>query len=372
MKNIRFYNEYETKGLHHEDFNPLREKLNVKMSSVIHTLLNKLGVDPITLTKGDAVDLHRGKTLGRRFNGKFQFEGPEEVDNQKVNTLHRLQGLLQERTNGMLPLLSDISSFEIKLGAYNPLLITSGLQTRSGSTKFVVGNRNNRANRYLLYQYGRLQRLQRKPEHFWKLALQLIIFSNSYLVALLHYKNKNMFRQMSASKYNKIVDRVNLLRGKCDNKAMLKKIRKFEVSDSSQKIQQSYHFKQPEHSITAVMSHYMDYRRAYLPKGTTYRPLGVPTIAWRVYNSMLLLPLTHFYEISNNQHGFVPRRGTLTAWKELLTKIITSRNILEIDFQGFFPTISSTGVTKVMQKHSTPIWIISFYRELNNSKPKQS
>lgn len=31
----------------------------------------------------------------------------------------------------------------------------------------------------------------------------------------------------------------------------------------------------------------IDYKRAYIPKGETVRPLGVPTLEWRIYLHMI-------------------------------------------------------------------------------------
>jgi len=41
-----------------------------------------------------------------------------------------------------------------------------------------------------------------------------------------------------------------------------------------------------------------------------------------------------------SQHGFIPGRGTLTAWIEIVRKVIKSRFIFETDLKQFFPSIS--------------------------------
>lgn len=76
-------------------------------------------------------------------------------------------------------------------------------------------------------------------------------------------------------------------------------------------------------------------------------------------------------------HGFIPTRGTLTAWKQISSETLRSRNILEIDIKGFFPSVTptmarrafrvleiSTGKTTIM-----PTRILQYLTDINWSKP---
>jgi len=87
---------------------------------------------------------------------------------------------------------------------------------------------------------------------------------------------------------------------------------------------------------------------------------------------MLLHPLTGYFTVSNSQHGFVPHRGTLTAWRILLDKILDSRNILELDFEGFYPSITSDMVLEgcLQLKRRCPSEVLHFYKEMSDSKPR--
>jgi hypothetical protein len=102
--------------------------------------------------------------------------------------------------------------------------------------------------------------------------------------------------------------------------------------------------------------------------------LGVPTIAWRIYLSMLLLPLNGFYDIDENQHGFQPGKGTLTAWRDLLPNLLKTRNVLEVDFEACFPSITAK-MSQIALSRANKTGLImppeftKYFFALNCSKP---
>jgi hypothetical protein len=85
---------------------------------------------------------------------------------------------------------------------------------------------------------------------------------------------------------------------------------------------------------------------------------------------MLLHILVIGCPIEETQHGFVPGRGTMTAWKEILMKTIKSPNIYEIDLKQCFPSINLVRLRKVLeQRYSLPVTASRFYQSLNFSLP---
>jgi hypothetical protein len=116
----------------------------------------------------------------------------------------------------------------------------------------------------------------------------------------------------------------------------------------------------------------------YLPKAVNkYRPLGVPTIAWRLYLAMWLLPINGYLTPHPNQHGFIPTRGTLTAWRQVSSQVIPARNILEIDLKGFFPSVSPSmarQAIRILEKTEgktsiMPVNVLQYLTDINYSKP---
>jgi hypothetical protein len=56
---------------------------------------------------------------------------------------------------------------------------------------------------------------------------------------------------------------------------------------------------------------------------------------------MLNMLLVYGYDskLSDVQHGFRPGRGTLSAWKVLLERVLPARNIYEYDLKAFFDRV---------------------------------
>lgn len=295
---------------------------------------------------GDVRDLHKGTLEVHSSNGV----------SRRTNYFKTQLETISEQFQMRLVAFPDCSEFHIKLGDYNPHLLSHGVLTRYGSAKRIITYKNRRLNRYLYYMYYRLARskLEKKPKLYWKIACQLLIYSNAYLISNIHYKDKGWVKTKTYTELKKIIDKVQILRGR---KSLA------EVHSC---------FRNGKYDGFQMLQHYIDYKRSYLPKGSTYRPLGVPVLSWRVYNSMLLHMLVGFYTIKPQQHGFIPGRGCLTAWKSLMGNIPKSRNILEIDFEGYYPSLSSEMIFHGMRKlePGSPFELLDFIKFMNESKPK--
>jgi len=88
-------------------------------------------------------------------------------------------------------------------------------------------------------------------------------------------------------------------------------------------------------------------RRAFLPEYDSngrlkkYRPLGVPSIEWRVIGGMMEMYLSNLWnkEWAYNQYACMPKRGVADAWIAILTEVERKNNIIGYDLAKFFDAV---------------------------------
>lgn len=207
--------------------------------------------------------------------------------------------------------------------------------------------KNGKINRYLKHQQIRLLKMLFNPPKFWMIAEKLIRRSRSFFVTHLDKIEPRWHRDLPVWTIFQIWRRWKRI--KLDFKGNV------------------------------------DFKRVYIPKyktsledwakldKKTWRPLGVPTLEWRLYLSMLNTILVIWLEPTweKQQHGYFPQKGSLTAWIEIL-KNIHKDNIYEFDLKSFFPSVQIQYVTKMLREVGTPKWWCEYIENLNKTKPKLS
>ena len=231
--------------------------------------------------------------------------------------------------------IPNIKSFKIKLGRWHPLLRTVGIYKRLPNTLKFKSLSSDRAQRYMKYNLYRLQQLRGNPTKYWNLSWFLMRHSNAFRVSAIQHVFPNWYKKYSF----------------------------YFILNTNRKAER----------ILKTRNLKLEYDRIYLlkPNGK-YRPLGVPRPEWRLVLHMLN-NFIHWYSykaVLSSQHGFIPGRGTLTAWKQLLTSdLLYSPYIYECDLRNFFNEISLDYLDQRLQELRFPRRMIQLLRALNSNAP---
>jgi len=273
----------------------------------------------------------------------FEVTGGKSLKTAKKKVHKKFKAL--GRTDYKILLLPDVKTFAIKLGMMSALLLAFGIVKRMTNEISIERYRNGKFNKYILHIYNSsLAHLQNGNQRkFWALWLTVVRRSNVYMILCLHLIDKNLYKTKTLREIENILKRVNKLRRKLK-------------SD-------------------------LEFRRVYIPKASsgsfaesdrhTFRPLGVPSLPWRIYLNMLEHVLVLSVQLNESQHGFRPNRGTLTAWKSMFSDVIDSENIYEIDLRQCFPSISLLRLHHVMTKqYGVPYRVGLFFLRLNYATPE--
>lgn len=185
----------------------------------------------------------------------------------------------------------------------------------------------NRLNKYLRYQERRLMRLRSDPKKYWDVAWRLMVGSTVFQVSALNKVMKGWEKNTPFRSVMKTFSKVRFL-----------------IREGSWSLK---------------------YKRVYIPKNSynsDQRPLGVPTLEWRIYLHMYTNMMTMFLgsELLVSQHGFIRKRGCVTAWKDLFSRI-SARFIYETDLKQFFPSVTTATVLRYLNRYRVPsiewIWV---------------
>jgi hypothetical protein len=226
--------------------------------------------------------------------------------------------------------------FELKIGPDCPQWKRLGIEKKTTLKKKVTPYINEPMNKYMKFQIRRLQKIKYDKDHYryWKIVWCLLKHSKSFRVSAIQHVFTNWYKNVpywQILKWN----------------AMTTKI--FENWDDN-----------------------LTYKRVYIPKGDTHRPLGVPSPEWRLalhmFNNFLQTFTSH--QVLDSQHGFIPGRGCLTAWREVFKKIIGNNYIYECDLKQFFPSVHVNTISEVLEKYRLPKRIMYWLENINRCLPE--
>lgn len=231
-------------------------------------------------------------------------------------------------------LIPSIQDFKIALQPYDWLLLLFGFKKKIAPKLTFYTWFNDDANKYIDFMFKKLRiQVEKKLYNEAVDTIWILMNSTAYQVAATNYVLHNWHRKMPWKQVQYVLRDLNKL---------------------------------VKHKSVALK-----YARVYLQETNKLRPLGVPNLSWRIYLHMYNNCLVEWRSVteSGKQHGYLPKRGILTAWTQLVSKL-NEPNIYEADFKGFFDNVTHSGIHEVLvyQLHlpeSEAIWI----RMINQSIP---
>lgn len=192
---------------------------------------------------------------------------------------------------------------------------------RNDSKRFEILSQvvnNVEASDYLNYQMTRLVKYARNKEFdkFDYLSNVLLKNSKVYLVYSLNHAYPNWV----SARFTKV-------------KKLLKRVRLMALAETNT----------------------LEYSRVWIDKkpGDYGRPLGVPKMKDRIYGHMLTRIMETYLhgtqQITDNQHGGISSRGTLTFLRQLVKEFRLSERIFEFDIKGYFDHINHSSLLEMFE-----------------------
>lgn len=193
--------------------------------------------------------------------------------------------------------------------------------TRNKGTRFQTLNKISNlenSNEYLNLQMDRLRAYAKKGEFskFDFLARRLLKNSSVFLVYALNHSYPNW----TSARLTKVL-------------SLLKTVKQYAEKERNELL----------------------YSRVWIDKqpGDFGRPLGVPTMADRIYGHMMTRIMEAYLcgtdQYTSNQHGGVPKRGIVTYLLALAEQLPKNKHIYEFDLKGYFDHIDHKAILEMFE-----------------------
>ena len=209
--------------------------------------------------------------------------------------------------------IPNVRSFEVELKAFDPIFAMFGIRRRFDPAIKFKKHTNNKYNRYMEHCLKRLFFALDNPTLYFRISMSLIKHSRVFFARQLMLTEPKWHRDMKYWQVNKIWREYR--------------------------------------GITRDELRRIEYHRVFIPKPNgKKRPLGVPSVAWRIYLGLFNKFLLKFVKgkVNRNQHAYQPNKSTITVWRQILDEIVEKRNIYSFDLVKYFDKVKLSSCVKAM------------------------
>ena len=228
-----------------------------------------------------------------------------------------------------------ICEMNITLGEENEYLRKINIKKKTGTKLDFQDVSHNEINKYVTHQIRRLKHARDSNNYqlYWRIVKYSLLHSKSFRITAFNKVFDGWWHKLDISHVFLIL-------------------------------------KRSQHIITKLATN-LDFRRVYLPKEDTFRPLGVPSSEWRLVMHMMNNFITMWVrpELEEWNHGFLPQKGTNTCITEVVKMLGENKYVYEFDFKQFFPSVDISEVTEFLKSRNVPNDIVRWIDQINRSTP---